>query len=199
MRVGFDLDGVLYDFGNSVRRYLDSIERQYGWKDDAPEPHDWNFFEYWGMDRDEFVQICHDGVDAGYIFQGDIRPNAKDAVKAVKAAGHQIVIITDRQFGCEPVQSHNATRAWLAEHGIVYDELYFSADKTVAPTDVFVEDKLENYDHLIMSGTPCALITRPWNIKDDMRMRINDISEYPEFVEEVARERALNPQRLVVL
>ena len=50
MRVGFDLDGVLYDFGDSVRRYLRSVGREYGFKDDAPEPHTWNFYEYWHMD-----------------------------------------------------------------------------------------------------------------------------------------------------
>lgn len=187
MRVGFDLDGVLFDFGNSVRRYLDSIGREYGFKDDAPEPHCWDFFEYWGVTREDFVQICHDGVDAGYIFSGGVRPNAVQAVHKVYAAGHDVVIITDRSFGTTPEASHNATREWLAQHDIPYDELHFSSDKTIAPTDCFVEDKLENYDALTKAGVKCYLINRPWNqVKGgDYRDRINDISEYPAKVEEL--------------
>ena len=184
MRVGFDLDGVLYDFGNSVRRYLDSIGRPYSFHADKDEPHTWNFFEHWGMDRHEFAQICHDGADAGYVFTGPARPNAVWAVQAVKEAGHTVVIITDRQFGSRPEVSHDNTRNWLAQHNIPYDELHFSADKTSVPTDIFVEDKLENYDALVNVGTPCVLIDRPWNQDEgDYRFRISDIVDYPAIVE----------------
>ena len=188
MRVGFDLDGVLYDFGNSVRRYLDSIGTPYGFKDDAAEPHHWDFYEYWGMDRKQFTQLCHDGVDAGYIFQGGIRPNAVSAVERVARLGHDVIIITDRQFGTVPQNSHNATNEWLAQHGIEYDELVFSADKTAVQTDVFVEDKLENYDNLVANNTSCFLINRPWNHDPEMgindgRLRISDIKDYAEMIE----------------
>jgi 5'(3')-deoxyribonucleotidase len=189
MRVGFDLDGVLYDFGGSVRRYHDYIGRPYGFKGGEPEPHTWNFFKYWKMDSSEFVQICHDGVDAGFIFQGPTRQNAVEAMRAVKEMGHTVVIITDRQFGSSPEKSHLATRQWLEFHEFPYDELVFSADKTIVPTDVFVEDKLENYDLITTNGGLCYLITRPWNKRNDKRRRIEDISDYPALVAEVARER----------
>ena len=190
MRVGFDLDGCLYDFGNSVRRYLDSIGRVYGWKDDKVENHSWDFYEYWKMSREEFTDICHSGVDAGYIFSGPARPGAVEAVGKVAEAGHEIIIITDRQFGSDPTNSHRATEEWLAQHGIEYDELWFSADKTIAHTDCFVEDRLSNYDALVAFDTPTALITRDWNLDpkygvNDGRWRISDISEYPDFVREV--------------
>lgn len=198
MRVGFDLDGVLYDFGNSVRRYLDSIGRPYGFKDNHHEPHTWEFYEYWGMDRAEFAQICHDGADAGFIFTGPARANAVWAVQSVKNAGHEVIIITDRQFGTQPVVSHDNTLKWLAEHSIPFDDIYFSADKTCVKTDIFVEDKLENYDALVEVGTPCVLIDRPWNQgAGDFRFRIKDIVEYPAIVELAAMERDRNP--LIVL
>jgi hypothetical protein len=191
MRVGFDLDGCLYDFGNSVRRYLDSIGRVYGFKDNKPEPHHWDFYEYWNMSRQEFVGICNDGVDAGFIFSGPARPGAVEAVAKVAKEGHQIIIVTDRNFGANPSMSHNATSQWLTQHGIEYDELWFSADKTIGNADVFVEDKLSNYDALVNAGTPTALITRDWNIDPELgiadgRWRINDISEYPQFVNEIS-------------
>lgn len=191
LRVGFDLDGVLYDFGGSVRRYLDYIGRPYGFKGGEPEPHTWNFFKYWKMDTTEFVQICNDGVDAGFIFHGPVRQGAVAAMRAVKEMGHDIVIITDRQFGSRPEKSHSATRMWLEFHEFPYDELVFSANKTIVQTDCFVEDKLENYDAITAAGTPCFLITRPWNARKDKRVRIDDISDYPGMVEALALERVL--------
>lgn len=193
LRVGFDLDGVMYDFGNSVRRYLDSIGRQYGFKDDEDEPHHWNFYEYWGMDLDEFKQICNDGADAGFIFSGPARSNAVWAAQAVKAAGHDIVIITDRQFGSTPQVSHKATFNWLSLHSIPFDEIYFSADKTCVQTDIFIEDKLQNYDSLVAVGTPCVLVNRPWNQEDDYRFRVDDIVEYPDIVQLASFEYSEHP------
>lgn len=192
MRVGFDLDGCLYDFGNSVRRYLDSIGRPYGFKDDAPEPHDWNFFEYWGMDGAEFKEICNAGVDAGFIFSGPARLNAAEAVNRVADLGHEIIIITDRFFGtpinlCGDIvnPSHLATDVWLAENGIPYHELHFTADKLYVPTDTFVEDKLENYDALVAGGVNAYLIDRPWNqvAGGDARNRIKDVIDYADAIE----------------
>lgn len=185
MRVGFDLDGVLYDFGNSVRRYLDSIGRPYGFKDNLDEPHCWDFFEYWHMDVSEFKQICNDGVDAGFVFSGPTRPGASEAVNRVADMGHEVIIITDRFFGGKPEYSHTATREWLAEHGIPFHELHFSPNKCLVPTDTFVEDKLENYDVLNAAGVKTFLINRPWNAVEggDARNRIQDIEDYADAIE----------------
>lgn len=185
LTVGFDLDGVGYDFGASVRRYLDSIGRTYGWKDDAEEPHTWNFFEYWNMDRHEFKEICDAGADAGYIFSGPQREGFSEAVGRVAALGHHVVIITDRSFGSSPRISHRATEEWLRQHDVYYDQLIFSADKTVMKTDFFVEDKLENHDALEAAGTRCYLINRPWNLLEDDRRRINSVSEYADAIEAI--------------
>lgn len=191
MRLGIDLDGVLYDFGDSVRRYLNSIGRTYGFKDDHPEPHTWNFYEYWGMDLPEFKKICDDGVDAGYVFCGPARPGAVEAVTEVYEAGHDLIVITDRSFGRDPKNSQANTLEWWESNGFPpFDEIVFSSDKTCVSTDIFIEDKLENYDKLIAAGTPCFLINRAWNFVPggDGRTRIDDISEYPALVEQMAQD-----------
>lgn len=189
MRVGFDLDGVLYNFGDSVKRYLDATERGHLWKSGPTENPFWDFYKDWGWTGKQFVEMCNDGADAGYIFCGPARDNAVESVKRVAELGHEIIIITDRQFGITPKSSHDNTYEWLEQHGIEFDELVFSADKTCVPTDVFVEDKLENYDALIEAGTHTFLINRAWNVVDggDSRMRISDISQYADFVEDYTR------------
>ena len=181
MRVGFDLDGVLFDFGQSVREYMDSVGMEYGFE---AEPPCWDFYTYWHMTPEEFVQLCNAGVDAGYIFRGNVRPNAVEAVQAVKDAGHEIIVITDRNFGTTPDVSWRATREWWIDAGFpMYDELIFSADKTSSQTDIFVEDKISNFEALWKAGTPCYLIKRPWNEDFDAgEYSISDVIEYPKKV-----------------
>lgn len=180
MRVGLDLDGVLFNFGQSVREYLDSLGKSYGFKNDAAEPHCWDFYEYWEMTRAEFAQHCHDGVDAGYIFRNNVRDNAVDAVREIKRMGHKIVVITDRSFGTTPAASEQATVDWWNWAGLPqFDELHFSPNKTIVSTDIFVEDKTENFQRLWAAGTECWLITRPWNAEFETKYRINDIKKYP--------------------
>src|SRR5690606_28750369 len=107
------------------------------------------------------------------------------AVKAVKNMGHEVIIITDRQFGSTPYVSHKNTQNWLKRHDIPFDELYFSADKTCVPTDMFVEDKLENYDALDAAGVDVYLVNRAWNFveENDNRRRIRHIMQYVDAVQ----------------
>lgn len=185
MRVGVDLDGCLYNFGDSVKRYLDFIGKGDVWKSGpTPKPY-WDFYKDWNWTGQEFVQLCNDGADAGFIFCGPAREGAVEAMGRIARQGHQIIIITDRQFGTTPSVSENNTVEWLYLHGIEYDELVFSADKTCVQTDVFVEDKLENYDALLLSGSKPFLINRAWNFVEggDARQRIDNVLQYAEAVE----------------
>lgn len=187
LRVGLDLDGVLYNFGDSCRRYLESIGKGHLWKSGpTPEPY-WEWYKDWGWTGAEFVQFCNDGADAGYIFTGPVRDNAVAAVEKIKDLGHQIIVITDRQFGSTPKVSHDNTIDWWNTHFPAFDEIHFSADKTIAPTDTFVEDKLENYDALISNGTPTWLINRAWNKADDARNRIDCVSDYADAIEVITK------------
>jgi hypothetical protein len=163
MRVGIDLDGVLYNFGDSVHRYLKSIGKGDLWKSGPTLKPYWDFYKDWGWTGREFVDMCNAGADAGYIFTGPIREGAKQAMDRIARTGNEVIIVTDRPFGSTPEVSHRNTVEWLLQHGIWYDELHFSADKTVGKCDVFVEDKLENYDALVAAGTKVWLINRAWN------------------------------------
>lgn len=180
MRIGWDVDGVLFNFGDSVQRYLEHIGRGHLWKSGpTPTPY-WEFYKDWGWTNEEFVDLCNSGADEGFIFCGPTRPGAVEAMNSVKEMGHHNIIITDRQFGTTPESSYRNTRNWLKEHGFIYDELIFSSDKTIVPTDMFIEDKIENYDALLSAGVEVYLINRAWNHtpEGDSRNRISTLDEY---------------------
>ena len=197
MRVGIDLDGVLFNFGQSCKDYLDATSRGHLWKSGPTPAPFWDWYKDWGWSSQEFVDFCNAGVDAGYIFRGNVRDGAVAAMWELKTAGHKLIVITDRSFGTTPESSHNATREWWKEYGFPdYDELHFSPDKTIAKTDIFVEDKLSNADALEEAGTPCIIINRPWNQVskvDDFYRRIDDIIEFPKVVADFQEIREFYP------
>src|SRR6478609_9245545 len=110
MRIGWDIDGVGFNFGDSCKRYLDHIGKGDLWKSGpTPDPY-WDWYKDWGWTTEEFLQFCHAGADAGFIFAGDVRPGYVEAINASKAMGHRNVFITDRSFGASPEVSEELTR-----------------------------------------------------------------------------------------
>lgn len=182
LRIGIDLDGVCYDFSASVREYLVNYAASHRLEATPPATR-WEFYEDWGLDFDGFVATCHDGVDAGIVFShGEPYPNTAEAFARIKAAGHTIHVVTDRSFGSNGA-SEAATRTWLDCHGLPFDSLTFSADKTVVRLDAMIDDKLANYDALEAAGVDAYLLSRPWNLHDPKpRQRVLDLLHFAEIV-----------------
>lgn len=191
-RVGFDIDGIGFNFGDSCKRYLDHIGQGHLWKSGPnPEPY-WDFFRDWGWDGKQFVDFCNAGADAGFIFAGPVREGYAEALKSVAEMGHHIVVATDRPFGSSPEVSEKLTVDWFSQHDMEYDELWFTADKTLPGCDFFIEDKIENYDALVADGVSAFLLNRPWNRVDggDARNRIEHISEYVDAIVQATKEES---------
>lgn len=175
-RVGVDLDGVCYDFADSLRTFLEGTHRKY------PEPTRWEFYEDWGFTLPEFIELCHEGVNAGVIFtEGDPFPGTVEALTRLHSAGHTIHIVTDRSFGSAG-GSEAATRLWLDGHKIPFDSLTFTSDKTIVRADYFIDDKLQNYDELFAAGVEVYLFDRPWNQHPTPRDRVSSLAEFVEKV-----------------
>jgi hypothetical protein len=193
MIVGLDSDGCIDTFGDGVHDALKARGLGHLWKSGPTKRAIWNFFEEWKNEDGspwtfaQFKELVDWGVDEGYVFAGHWRDGAIDAVKRIKALGHTVVIITDRSWGSHPFHSQRNTVNAFERAGIEYDELIFSADKTIVPTDIFVEDRLENYDALVEAGTVTYLINRTWNEVPggDARNRIDSIGDFADIVEDL--------------
>lgn len=179
--IGVDIDEVMYDFVDSLRRWLILNGHQPHYTRISDK---WGFFVDWGLTEAEFAHACHTGVDAGIIFRtGDPAPGTALALTRLLAAGHRIHLVTARAFG-EPGKCEESTRAWLAEHGIPYTTLTFSADKTVRHTDLFIDDHVLNYKALVAAGVNAYLHTQDWNINFDVppEQRVASITEFADRV-----------------
>jgi len=161
LRIGMDFDGVMSKFRESHALWL----QQNGYPHAIVEncTNTWDYYRGWGMTDDEFLQTYHDGVAAGFILRLD-EPYAEtlDFVRRNYAEGHEIHIITDRRVG-PPGLSSQHTAAWLGEHGVPFNSLTISADKTNPKTDIYFDDKPENIEDISRSGGWGVLVDRPWN------------------------------------
>lgn len=196
-RVGIDLDGVVYDFAESVFRYMDehytSKELPKHFPHVYGEPQRWEFYEDWGMSLESFLDFVNKGVDAGRIFgTGAPRAGAREALQLLKSEGHTLVIVTDRRSGSAG-KARLSTLEWLDHWGLLYDEIHFDSDKTAYNTDYFVEDKLENYQALTTAGVDAYLVDRPWNRTflsgNDGRQRVDGIYHFAEKVVELEKRK----------
>lgn len=182
MRIGVDLDGVAYDFLEAMSDWMVNRLGFHGCTVDNAA-HSWAFYEGWGLTEKEFVKVFAAGVNKGFIFRHGMVLDAADvATWVLRRAGHSIHIVTDRSIG-KPGVAAEATRNWLTRHDFQYDTLTFTADKTSVKTDMFVDDRLENYDALDAAGVEVYLVNRRWNqVPGDSRRRVSSIQEFVDIV-----------------
>lgn len=182
LEVGLDLDGVCYDFVEAFRGYLNLAHGRP--LDELPYAEVWDFYKYqWGMTTAEFLEHYAEGVRAGHIFTvGEPAEGMLDAIGRILDGGCRIHIVTARSVPGAVEEAHQATRSWLAEWNVPHDTLVFSDDKTVVPTDVFLEDNADNYLALESTGR-CSpyLFDRPWNRHIDGR-RVFNWHEFADIV-----------------
>lgn len=189
LHVGHDLDGVFFNFGSSVHRYLKRTGQGHLWKSGPNKKPYWNFYEDWGWTVQQFVDFCHAGADAGVIFNGPAQPGAVQVWRSLyRAPGVKIHVKTDRSFGSTPAVSEKITTGWLGTKRLGYETITFTPDKTSGPKcDLFIEDKPSNHKALTEAGVDAYLIDRPWNHDYETDKRIHTIGEWGAIVREKAR------------
>ena len=186
LRLGIDLDGCVYDFVDSLRRTV--AARTATAPSALTDACCWNFYSHcWGMTLEDFLEHFTAGVNSGVIFAtGQPEPDAVAVLAQLRRAGHTLHVVTDRASVGAPGVAQSATATWLRANGIAVDSLTFSADKASVPTDLFIDDRSENYLALQGSGTQPVLFDRPWNQDVTGALRVRGWQEFGQLVSQVA-------------
>lgn len=148
MKVGIDIDGVLtndddyildcaikFSVENEVSNYVNPYDyetRKFDWDNSILEKYRKEYF-------------------GDYVLNEKPRRFASEVINKLKEEGNEIYIITSRHLstnvGPAGDEMRSAIKAWLKKHDIVYDDIYFSGDKTVQikelQLDVMIEDSPE--------------------------------------------------------
>lgn len=183
--VGVDLDEVCYPFVDAFRHWL--VHERGLPAADLPPPTRYGVpSREWGLDEEAFLAEFCAAIEAGHLFAvGDPLPGAKEGLDALRAAGHEIVLITARGYPPLREAIELATVEWLERHGLPHDRLIFDHDKTCVRTDVFLDDAVHNYDALAEAGLRPVLYTQPYNV-DHPGERVDDWAGFLAIVEELA-------------
>lgn len=156
MKIGVDVDGVLFDFVGSLRWAWSGEE---GPTDQYPEPNCWEMWDAWSMAKDAWVEATNGSIARGLFRSGWAYPGALAGIRKLHELGHEVHLITARDRN----RAGADTADWLSHHNVPYDSLTFNADKTCRRVDVFIEDNVENARAVQAAGTKVFLIHRPWN------------------------------------
>ena len=155
MRIGVDLDNVLYDFVAALGDYVSfSTGRP---RHELGRATCWEFYDKdWGYTLEEFKQFCEDGVNDGFVFaEGAPIGDHVHYLQGWRNLGDTIHLVTDRHNG---TRSKENTEHWLNYWNIPYDTLTFAVDKTVVNVDFFIDDKPSNVDALRAAGVKAYLL-----------------------------------------
>lgn len=191
LTVGLDVDNVLYPFSEVMTRWA---ERYAGLRPGSLDDvaHTWTWYrDQWGWTGEDFLDAFEAGVLANVVFtEGDPSPGALHAAVQLHDAGHRIEYVSDRQLPhVDAVTAEFKTRHWLRRHGFPqWEHVTITPDKASVRTDVFLDDKPENYDQLLVAGHRHPLLwTRPHNrLAREDRVRIDNWSMFRRYVDQVS-------------
>lgn len=159
-RILVDLDGPTYPFGDCAKNYID-FNHPDRW-DTTGGWHEYSMYRLWGMTDAEFLDVMIEAVRGGHLYRSlPPRGNAREVLTKLREDGHTIVIVTARSY--DPEADQAATRWWLEQYEIPFDELHFSSDKTLFDCKYAIEDYTKNALALFEAGVCTYVFDLPWN------------------------------------
>lgn len=166
MRIGIDLDGVIFDSERYYRAYGEffdimnggngqvipesaDVSHSYGWKDDLVK---------------KFLEL--------YLYEiennAPIMPCTIEVLKQLKKEGDELYIITAR--GCLGEFEIDISRQRLKEIDVSFDGFCFRAKEKLqacqeAKIDVMIDDNIKHVETISKAGIKCLHFNDTWGLK----------------------------------
>lgn len=166
MRIGLDIDGVMYQWDKTARYMLREVLPDSPYKKDGPlgkESAHWDYIKE-HVEPEHWRWLWKEGVELGLFRYGHLYPGTIVALRQLATIG-ELILITHR-----PKQALNDTLAWLGYLDLPVAEFHFlnheQSKSSVQPQcDVYLDDKIENCEDLARNtkAQVVALMDRPWN------------------------------------
>jgi hypothetical protein len=151
-----DIDNTLWQFSDAFYQELKKING------DFPTPDRWCSYDYLEgyCSVEDFVaaiNTIHHHQDSD---QYQPYPESRDFLSSLREHGFHVIIASHRTS-----ETRQPTERWLARHGLPYDELHLSLDKTVLfpKADIVVDDSPLTLEKAVESGALGAGLLFAWN------------------------------------
>ena len=153
-----DIDNTLWDLAPVLYEHLKRVAPA------LPPParwEEWNFLAGYAEDKDLYKTLrdIHSVQDRFGVY-----PDAAQFLANLKNDGLYIIIASHREKG-----TMDATLRWLKKHGLLFDEVHLSNDKTVLFDDCWavVDDSPLTLEKAEQAGIIRTGLRNPWNEKED--------------------------------
>jgi hypothetical protein len=197
-RLGVDLDGVLYPFGEVFAR---NVEREYGLDPfSLLPPSSWDFFENeWGFPKAEFHVMYGAGVVSGDLFSAGLADTeVLAALSRLASLGVELHVLTSRALS-EPVRGTSAatlnemitshTHTWLTMTGLPLHSVNVVHGSKLGPARSLGLDALldDSPHHLAEVASACTTVAwdQPWNRAAPSVHRVSTADELVNTVQQL--------------
>lgn len=192
MRIGVDIDGVMYHWEKTARYMLREILPDSPYHKGSAmgqESDHWDYIQR-NVTPAHWKWLWSDGVRLGLFRHGHLWPGTIKAIRRLAEIG-QVVAITHR-----PASAVHDTLAWLAYQNLPLAGLHILVNmepkSTVSPQcDVYIDDKAENCFDLAVNTDAklVALMDRRWN-RPMTPAGVTRVRTWDEFIYHVQMEKA---------
>jgi uncharacterized HAD superfamily protein len=155
-KIAVDIDSTLHNYWDLFARVVRDrcgVELSYS------EQSTWHITQ---LDRSELIECVSETHSDDNILSARPYDGAVEAVANWHQAGHFIHITSHRNQ-----DAWAATKLWLDQVGLAYDDLYCSFDKVARceelGIDLLIDDSPVNIERASGAGIATATIAHPWN------------------------------------
>lgn len=118
-RILVDIDSTLYD---SDPLWIDCLRRVHDRELTLDDLHQWDWYRHIGLTRPQFDRLIREHYHSPeQILTNEPYPGSVATLRRWRGRGHEIHIVSDRA-----PSTTEATRAWLEQHGFVFDHTRFA-------------------------------------------------------------------------
>lgn len=181
MKIGIDLDGVIYDYLRYAKDCVLPLLKDVELKEEC-----YNEVEFYnGASQEEINKAFSQNTEKylrEYFYD---KKRLKEYVHRLHEQGHEIFVITARKdnilyWGEHPLSIQDRTR--LVLHTLGIKEVFFSSKKSEMykqlKLDAMIDDAPENFLELNEAGANVWLLDQPYNKEVGTKSRVKSVFEY---------------------
>jgi 5'(3')-deoxyribonucleotidase len=184
MRIGLDLDGVVYDFNKAYIRILNRLTGSELLNAETFQPQSWHYDS--SFYSDEVCEAAWKMPNVHDLFS-EVKPlfGAKDFVRKLRSMGHDIVVLTTR-----PKEVRGLTMNMFQLDFSFWPSFFFSAsiaDKMSVKCDVYIDDHPDS-KAFVVAGKRLILMDAPYNRNLEVPIRCYTYEEILNKLLEIEEE-----------
>jgi FMN phosphatase YigB (HAD superfamily) len=156
MKIGFDVDEVLYPFVDALRSYAVATNHPCARRTTVPQS--WQFYQDWGLTEEGFDDLANEAAEDGFLFSQSPHHGVNRVLQHVRNAGHDVVLVTARYHGPDPL---GQTLDWVERWDVPCDYVHVTKGKHLIEMDTFVDDRYDTVLNLRQIGVDAYLLHTP--------------------------------------